>query len=376
VIGKKQDGSAQRKTVYGKTIRELEEKAAELRRQVGAGTVAQDGGITTGEWAWMWLKTYKTNVEHNTFYMYENAIKTHIIPAIGHIKIKNIRPFHMQHIINGMKEKGKTKITIITAQTLKQIFKRAVENSLLYKNPAEFIEVPKKTRAKKRALNDNEKACVISAELDIKMRAFLYVLLYAGLRRGEALALSWSDIDFSAKTITVSRTWIHNKNRPAIKPVPKSEAGNRIIPMPALLCEALDVLLANASQDLVFVSAKGEMMSEAAYRRFWEQIAKRLNTALGGNDKMWILPADITPHIFRHTYATMLFYAGVDMKTAQYLLGHSTLAMTMDIYTHLDKSKTNTAIGKIDTYLASSQCVVTTERVVVNPFCDTRPNPH
>jgi len=354
-VGIKPDGKPLRKTIYAKTIRELEDKSAELRHQVSTGTVVTDENTTVSEWASQWLKTYKTGVGRGTYEMYEKAVRVHIIPSIGHMRLKDVKPFHLQSIINSMRDRGITRVTEQTALTLKQIFKRAVENNLIVKNSAELIEIPKRQKPKKRALTDEEKKCFESADLDIKSKAFLFTLLYAGLRRGEALGLMWDDIDFEGNAISVSKTWVTHKNKPEIKPVPKSESGNRNIPMPSKLREILKELASDAKQPYVFASENDELMSLSFFRAFWDKIRKQLNTSMGGDSKNQKIPKDITPHIFRHSYATMLFYAGVDVKTAQYLLGHSSITVTMEIYTHLDKSKIFAVADKLDGLIASSQ---------------------
>ena len=101
-------------------------------------------------------------------------------------------------------------------------------------------------------------------------------------------------------------------------------------------------------------------MSKSSFRRFWDGIMDKLNTAAGGRNyisrnkgenKVIAISQDITPHTFRHTYATMLYYAGVDIKTAQYLLGHSSIKVTMDIYTHIDKSQVKNTVSKLELFL-------------------------
>lgn len=352
VIGRKSDGKPQRKTVYAKTIREMEVKAAELRRQVDTGLVVHGDDITVGEWAMEWLKTYKSSAAYNTQETYRQTISAHVIPTIGHMRIKDVRPYHIQRVLNEKREKGLTRAVVKIALTLNQIFKRAVENKMLASNPSDTVDVPRIPKTKKRALTENEKNLIMTAHLDIKTKAFLFTLLYAGIRRGEALSLSWSDIDLSSGSINVCKAHITKQNTPEIKDVPKSEAGNRTIPIPATLISVLLEYKKTATSEYVFPATKNKLMSKSEFRRFWDGAIKQLKERLEGEEK---LPSDITPHIFRHTYATMLFYSGVDMKTAQYLLGHSTLSMTMEIYTHLDKSKTNEAADKLEKYITSSQ---------------------
>ena len=350
VIGAKPDGKPLRKTIYAKTQRGLEEKAAELRRQVTAGTLTNDGGITLGQWTNEWLKTYKTGIAPSSFEVYEVSLRAHIIPALGHLKLKEIKPFQVQVLINTMNKKGLTRATEKAAMTIRQIFKRAVENGLIAKSPADVLEMPKKVKKQKRALTDAEINAFEDAELDLRERCFLLVMLHAGLRRGEALALTWDDININNKTISISKTWTVQGNKGVIKQSPKTKAGNRTIPMTDKLFGIIRDFSEAAHEGYLFASSSCNPMLLSEFRTFWDGISGKLELSLGEK-----LLDDVTPHIFRHTYATTLFYAGVDVKTSQYLLGHSSIAVTMEIYTHLDKSKVNEAAEKLNQFLSGSQ---------------------
>ncbi len=353
-IGVDSEGKPMRRTLYARTQRELEEKAAELRLQVTQGAVVADENVYLSEWAKEWIKTYKSGVAYNTRKMYEVMINAHITPNIGNIKLKDIKPHHIQRLVNDQIGEGHFRTAESILLTVRQILEKAVENNLLIKNPAVSVSMPKRVKPEKRALTDGEKSIIEAAELDLKSRAFLYVLMYAGLRRGEALALMRSDINTVENTIEINKTLIIKGNKGEIKNSPKSKSGFRTIPIPSVLSDVLKEYLAEKGSIYVFPSASGTLMSHTAFRRFWEKIITRLNAQAGGNDKFFVLAGDITPHIFRHTYATTLFYAGVDIKTAQYLLGHSSISVTMDIYTHLDDSKTRTAVEKLNQYLSPS----------------------
>jgi len=341
--------------------------------------------LTLTQWSQDWLITYKANLSHRTYGIYEIILRRHISPSVGHMLLTGIKPYHLQGLINSMGAKGLTRTTKQTLLALKQIFKRAVDNDLLIKSPAEMLYYPKVSKPIKRALTDYERACFASAQLDTKCRAFISLLLYAGLRRGEALSLTWSDIDLEAKTISISKTRTIKGNKAYIKPSPKSVSGYRIIPMPSILVRDLSAhwdasrkqapapapaafrhtdfqkqplpmsSCIPSPNDCVIPSATtNTLMTEMSFRRFWEKIKKRLNLSLGGSRNNNLLPKDITPHIFRHTYATLLYYSNIDIKTTQYLLGHSSPIITMQLYTHLDKSKVAEEIVKLDEYLQSN----------------------
>jgi integrase len=346
-VGVQEDGRPKRKTVYAKTIRELEEKCAEIRMQVTKGAYITDSNVFMDDWVLDWLETYKTGFSHNTKAMYGNIVNVHIIPTLGRLRLIDVRPNHVQKLINEKLALGKSRIAQQLSFTLKQIFEKAIENGYLTKNPANSIQLGKIEKPRKRALTDIEQKLIITADIDVKAKAFLYTLLYTGLRRGEALALLKTDFDFNNKTVTVNKTVVFTANTAIIKNSPKTEAGNRIIPLPDVLIMLLQAYFSGSESEYAFPSAKNLLMSQISFRRFWEKTKKVIS-----------IQDDITPHIFRHTYATSLYYAGVDIKTAQYLLGHKSINLTMEIYTHLDKSKTICAIDKLNNFISSSQNVV------------------
>ena len=362
-IGTDDSGKMKRKTLYGRTIRELEEKVAETRKQVAQGILILNDSLLLSKWAIEWLETYKNNTPYNTKAQYKNALKAHIIPALGDLKLSDIRAHHIQKLINEKNSEGHLRTAQVIFLTINQIMKKAVNSNLIARNPAETVEMPPNVKPQKRALTDIEKSYIEAANLNLKSRVFVSVLLYAGLRRGEALALTKNDIDLKENTITVDKTLIIKGNQAEIKPEPKSKAGFRTIPMPTILSTLMAEYIQTLDTIHLFPAAKsGTIMSVGSFTWFWEKIIAEINKAAGGTKTIKIIASDITPHIFRHTYATTLYYAGVDIKTAQYLLGHSSAAITMEIYTHLNMDKPKQAVGKLNDYFSSSQKVVSGEK--------------
>ena len=340
-VGIKEDGRPKYKNIYAKTIRELEEKAAAFKQELEKGIIVDDDGLTVAAWARKWLEVYKHGREYNTMESYNGTINTHIIPALGHYKLRDLKAHHIQEMINERAAAGLTRTLELITGALNQMLKQAIKNEYIYKNAAADIVLPKIDKPKKRSLTEQEKAQVTSADLDDKAKAFVFMLLYTGVRRGEALALTTNDIDLENKTIEINKNLIFVGNRPVIKNSPKTDAGNRIIPIPDVLYNLLIKYLPTLQNIFIFPSAKNVPMSESAFRRFWEKIIIILN-----------LPADdITPHIFRHTYATTLYYAGIDVKTAQYLLGHASIRITLDIYTHLEAENNSESAKKLNSYI-------------------------
>ncbi|MDR1438887.1 MAG: tyrosine-type recombinase/integrase [Clostridiales bacterium] len=356
--GRQPGGARKRLPVYGYTIEELDANYVELKNSLAKGTYASDGGWTVAQWAAQWLETYKSGKELNTRGMYAKAI-AHIVPAVGHLRLRDVRQFALQGLVNGLAEKGLTRTVEIVARTLRQIFEAAADNELIPKNPARKLDVPAFKAPKKKAMDSREIACYLNERLTAKQRAYVAAGIYAGLRKGELLALQRGDVDFGRDEIRVTKSVVFDGNRAVLKPYPKTDASVRAVPMPPQLRLAMEAQAA-AADLMLFPARGGGPMSLTAYRRMWESVAGKANLAAGGrNGKSPILAIRrITSHTMRHTYATLLYYAGVDVKQAQAWLGHASIQMTLDVYTHLDEKGTKEAKEKYAKFLYGSQMVV------------------
>jgi integrase len=351
-IGVTDSGRPKYKAIYGKTKKEVEEKAVEFLQQMKRGVIINDENLSVGDWARQWLESYKSNSEYNTIRMYNGVLNTYILPSIGDIPLKKLKLFHVQDMINGQLAAGHHTTARQILLTIKQILKTAIKNELIYKNVADDVEMPKKMKSKKRALTEEEIGYIYTADLNLKQSAFLKTLLYTGMRKGEILALQKDDIDFQKRTVHVSKAVIIKVNQAEIKDIPKSEAGDRILPIVDALYPTLQSYVSQQKSPIVFPSASGTLMSDTSYRRFWSQILKALNLAAGGNAKQTALASDITAHIFRHTYITMLYYAGVGLKAAQYLAGHASIQMTMNVYTQLEMERDTSSLPALNQYFS------------------------
>ncbi|MDR1440285.1 MAG: site-specific integrase [Clostridiales bacterium] len=358
--GRGPDGARRRIPVYGRTLAELDAAYVELKNSLAKGTYANDGGWTVALWAARWLETYKAGKELNTRAMYEHAVGAHIVPAVGGLRLRDVRQFALQGLVNGLAEKGLTRTVEIVAMTLRQIFEAALDNGLVPKNPARKLEVPAFRAPKKKAMDGREISLYLNGRLTAKQRAYVMAGIYAGLRKGELLALQRGDLDFGKCEISVTKSVVFDKGRPVQKPYPKSDASVRKVPMPPLLREALLAQLELCGGLYLFPARDGGPMSQTGQRRMWEGVQGKANLAAGGrNGKEPIVAVrEVTSHIMRHTYATLLYYAGVDVKQAQAWLGHASIQMTLDIYTHLDEKGTKEAKEKYLKFLDGSQMVV------------------
>jgi len=340
MVGYNADGKPKRKLVYGKTQREVKEKANELRLQHSMG-IRLDNDITVGEWADTWLRTYKSGVENRTMEMYVWIIKKYVVEPLGSIKLKDVKAAHIQTIINDNSHKEVTIKKI--RNTYNQMMEQATINDLIIKNPVKGVKLPaiQKT-TNKRALTSEEIEMIKSLQLSEKDKCFILLLLYTGMRRGEALAVTKDDFNFEKMQVTVDKTLTFIKsNKSEIKYKPKTKAGIRTIPILAPLTDTLIRHIDSIDTVLLFPAPDGETINYGGYKRMWQ----RFCVAMGTND--------ITAHIFRHNFATILYNAGVDVKAAQSILGHSSISVTMDIYTHLGEKNREEAAEKLNDFLTN-----------------------
>lgn len=339
------------KTIYARTIPELENIKFEIKDQINKGIYADDKRITVKEWSEKWLIAEKSICGIRTKEMYEYIVNSYIIPSIGNIRLRNIKKSDLQIMING--NSGHYRTCEQIRMTIKQILEAAIDEGLIYKNVAQNLSLPPKIVQEKRALSDDEKAGIKNADFTDYEKVFVYILLYCGIRRGEILALSRQDINLKSHELNIKNTITFDGNTPVFKPIPKTINGIRSIPIPDELFVILKNYLDHLNGFYLFEMEKANgIMSKSSYNKLWKRIIAKINIGAGGKNaekatnEHAAIPElkvihGLTAHVFRHNYATMLYYNGIDVKDAQRLLGHASIKITLDIYTHLDNNKSN-----------------------------------
>lgn len=364
IVGYTDDGKPKRKTLYGRTIMELDKKVAEFKSLQNKGIIINDEGMTVEQWSNKWLELYKSDKEYNTYMMYKNALNNHIIPQLGSIRLKALKSHHIQELLNNIIQDGHHRTAEIVKITIRQIIQQAIINEYIYKDISLGLTLPNKKKREKRALTATEKELIFKADFIPMERIFIDLLYYTGVRLGEALSLMVGDIDFINKKISISKNLVMQYKSSSIKQSPKTKAGNREIPIPDKLLQSLMNYIHDTNRIYLFTTDDDNLFTMSDFRKMWRDIQYKLNLAAGGTipkkgkrkkedigkKPIWLISKDITPHIFRHTYATNLYYAGIDMKTAQTLLGHSNIKITLDIYTHLDNQQMSSSINKLNNF--------------------------
>ena len=326
--------------------------SADLEKKVNAHYRKLEEGqhntstILFGDYARNWFELYKANTEKNTKVMYNFCI-TKYFSTISHVRLCDIKRSHFQQIINENNNHPKTCRNI--QMCFKQVIKSAVRDGLLPRTATEDIcsdiSLPKYVKPVKRGLNALEKEALFKADLDVQKRAFVTLLYYCGLRRGEALALTKNDFDFNKKTVSISRVVIFDVNRPEFKPYPKSDNGIRTIPLHE---DAIKILkpYVSSCRDLLFTTQDGNMMTAQSYFIMWNSIITSMNIAVGYKPyckpKMERPIKKLTAHIFRHNFCTQLCYQvpTISTKKIAQLMG-DTEKVVLDVYSHIAEENEN-----------------------------------
>lgn len=336
VIGKKPDGKPERITIRAKTKKEHDEKLAEAKRLHSKG-ISQNS-LTVGEWADRWLRVYKANASRGQQAMYAAKLKNNIVPVIGNFEIKNIRASHLQDLLNSHTD-GKYSTVQKIRLTIQQMFADAEMEGVIERNPASRLELPNLTETERRPLTDIERATVYNVAQTHKCGAYVLVMLFCGLRRGECIALRTRDVDLEKKKIIVTKAVSLWEKNIGYEKGPKSEAGIRMIPIPEIL---MPCLIAHCSgrkpDDIIFSKTDGNFATKTTVRWWWQSFVRECHIVAGAKLYRNAIQyetspfgKEVTPHFLRHTYATDLYAAGVDENAQRTFLGHTSTDVT-DVY--------------------------------------------
>jgi integrase len=278
VIGKKADGKPQRITVRAKTKKEHDEKLAEAKRLYSKGVALDD--TTVEEWGRRWLAVYKANASPEQRDMYRVKLERDILPVIGRMPIKSVRASHLQEIMNSFSG-GKKGTVVKIRQVLKQMFEFAARDDIIERNPAAYLELPELEEKLRRPLADIERATVWSVAQEHPCGDYVLVMLLCGLRRGECIALTVGDVDFSGNRLIINKSLRFRGNIGEEKG-PKSKAGNREVPIPDILLPILQRRCEDKnSESLLFTKKDGRAATKQTCRWWWLSFIRQCHITAG-----------------------------------------------------------------------------------------------
>ena len=309
------------KSFYAETLRDARAKADEYKRTASVGGTMKK--MTVSQAIDYWLSEKEGRVRPQTLYNYNSALN-HAKRLMGKRLISSVTVDDARWLHRTVAEQFPTQANRV-ANRMYAVFKDAIARGMITQNPFEYVNAIKVDSKKTRALTPEELKKIDEADIPPMDRAFISVLRYTGMRRGEASALSVKDLNFEERYINIDKTNIDGECRP-----PKTATSVRKVPMPDVLAEILRGYLESyypGDGSILFPNMAGHLATNYRQHMRWWSVARKI---FDGHP-----PADFTPHIFRHTYASELAKNHVPPVTAMLLLGHRSIRTTMDIYTHL-----------------------------------------
>src|SRR5215212_1984825 len=326
-----------RKTLYGRTRQEVATKLAMALSDRENGLVFDDEGLTVGKYLDKWIdSSMRGSVRQSTLVRYEQIVRLHIKPTLGRVALKNLTPAHIQGLYRDRLDCG---LSPATVQKIHVVLHKALDQatswSLVPRNPTDSVKAPRPAPEEIRPLNREQAKVLLEAARGERFEALYVLAVTTGLRQGELLGLKWEDVDLGEDILRVRRTLIRNKGR-LLLGEPKTKRSRRTVRLTEAAVEALKRHLSQQmeqierlgdlyeDQGLVFATQRGTLVNPTNLRR--RSFAPLLEKAG--------LPT-IRFHDLRHTCATLLLSRNVNPKIVSEMLGHATVSITLDTYSHV-----------------------------------------
>ena len=371
-----------RVSLYARTPEELYDKEQEALERMDNAAFHRKSP-TVAEYCEKWLVMQSVHIRATTLTDYTSKVRRHIIKELGQKRMADVTLDDIQLALVPVSKKSASVYKSVVI-LYKSIFRAAKESHVIDENPTIYLDakggVPQEER---QALTDEQAERLLDAIRGLPPYVFVMIGLYAGLRREEILALQWDSVYLDTDTpyLTVRRAWHTEHNRPVILTELKTKAAERNIPLPVCLAECLKAAKAISTSDYVVANRDGEPLSYTQFKRLWQYIVTRtvkersyyryedgkrikhtvtpvLGEKAAHNGRVvYSLDFEVTPHQLRHTYITNLIHSSVDPKTVQYLAGHESSKITMDIYAKVKYNRPDQLVRTMGSAFAQWEAV-------------------
>lgn len=332
-----------------KTVREAERIRTKLLAEHDAGTLTQSKG-NLAEYLSRWLLEYAVaSLSPTTAKGYQYIVQTHIVPLIGGLPLKNLRPEHLQRYYAAKVASGLSTTSVRHHHTLlHRALKHACQWGLMSRNPADLVSAPCNRRTEMHTLNQNQVSAMLKSAANTPYYCLFYVALQTGLRRGELLGLRWSDINLDCAELSVTRSTVQMLDGEIAFKAVKTARSRRTVALSPQTCMVLRQHLDKQMEVrarlrwsfpndlLVFCQLDGSPLKGNSVWQAWHRMLTRIGIT------------NIRFHDLRHTMATAMLLAGVHPKIVQERLGHASIATTLDIYSHVSPGLQQAAATKLD----------------------------
>ncbi len=336
-------------TVTGSKDR-ADTRLAELIVELSKGTyVKTPRALTVGEYLSQWMASQSTRCRPKTMEWYGNIVKNRLSPELGHIPLSQLRPSHVAQYFAKLRDKGAT-LTLAAGdyRTLRKALRDAVKLGIVGINACAGVSPPKPQDQDMQVLNPADLGRFLAAveQAPFPYGALYRTMLYTGLRRNETLALTWGNLDLELCTLRVVNAQCHVNRVFTLLP-PKTRAGRRAVDLPPSLAVYLREYRAKVEgqramigkpltdSDFVFAQVDGSPLLPGTASQTFRKIIRK--TGL-----------NIRLHDLRHTYASVMIAAGVNVRTLSQSLGHAQVSTTLNVYSHMFPGAGKTAAADFD----------------------------
>ena len=348
-------GKIIRRSIYGDSQKEVRQQMTAVLKEIDRGTYQTPNKMTVAVWLDEWLKVFVTpKAKPLTLSTYRGIINNHIKPQIGAMELQAVRGAHIQKIYNAATDEGLAGKTVKSiGGVLHKAFSVAIKQGIIFANPCDGAELPKIKKHEISPLTDEDIPKFLGAIEESPLRNIYALCLFCGLREGEALGLSWKQVDFKKRRITISQQLQRSKEKGEGYYIQDSTKGGRtrVIEPPAIAFEYLrdeqERQFNNrvaAGDDwhndwnLVFTNEIGGHIAIHTFYKRFKAIAESIGRP------------DLRPHDMRHTCATVAIANGADIKSVQDLLGHATASFTLNVYAHTSEAMMKDTAERVQSY--------------------------
>jgi len=346
-----------RKDYYTNTFEEAQNIMLKVQQQLKNGDSFKLSKMSLGQWLDNWLLVYKKkSVRPTTYGSYESLIRYNIKPIIGQIQLKNLSTIHVQNLINIKSDDLSARTLQYILAILKQSIDQAVAEGLVQKNICEHVKLPRREKKEIKILSVKDQITFLKSVSEDRLSTAFSLMLSAGLRVGELLALRWVNVNLESGILavkeSVSRVNTFDESSETktklIVQSPKTKSGKRNIPLIPSIIEELkrhkhrqitERLKAGGgyeNSDLVIATELGKQIDRRNFDKRFKRLLRDASLE------------EINLHALRHTFATRLLEKNVHPKIAQELLGHASISMTLDTYSHVLPETKREAIQTLD----------------------------
>ncbi|MFQ6792014.1 MAG: tyrosine-type recombinase/integrase [Thomasclavelia sp.] len=325
--------------LYGNTIKELDRKKIEMISKYEQGKSLKSNNVRFKDYKWIWYETKKPMISEKSQQSYKSILNNHFT-LIDYKKVSEIKKTDIQLIVSELIDTPNTANKVY--MTVNQIMESAIDDDIIVKNPCRRIKKPKIIKKEKRILTNEEFYLTDVADFNDRERMFVIMSKYCGLRPEETRALTKQDfiINNDHGYVVIDKTVVYVSNTPIFQKFTKNESSKREVPLFDNTIPFINFYLTTLESDKLFTNLTGndEYLTYQGYKWLIRKIVDKIRIKALELD-IEFDPDGFTPYVFRHTYATLLYYSGIRLKDAEYYMGHSDSKMLNDVYIHLDKQK-------------------------------------